>query len=67
MNQRVIKLGVLAVQLAKTASTRLSEDRGEVSSWLILAAGLALVAIFIGEALLEWAGTAIETITSTFE
>jgi hypothetical protein len=65
MNQMAIHYGVLIMRARDAAARRLTEDRGEISSWLILAAGLALVAIFIGDELFSWAEERIEQITES--
>lgn len=65
MNQQVAKMGVWVMQLKAVAVRRMEDDRGEISSWLILAAGLALIALFIGNEIADMARRLITDITTS--
>lgn len=57
--------GQLATEDLKELTRRLaSEDRGEIGSWMILAAGLATAAVAAAAALSGWLGTKAAAITS---
>lgn len=57
--------GQLATEDAKDLARRLaSEDRGEIGSWMILAAGLAAAAVTAAAALTTWLGNKTTAITS---
>lgn len=65
MNQQAIRMGVWATQVKAAAVRRMREDQGEISSWLILAAGLALIALFVGNEIADHAQTLIQDITGS--
>lgn len=61
--------GGIAIQNGREAvsdfvAARLSDERGEIGSWLILAAGLAIAAGAAVALLGPWLGTKVTNITS---
>lgn len=65
MNQMTLWAAVKYQIALEGMKARLEEERGEISSWLILAAGLALVAIFIGDELYDFANTRLDQIRNS--
>lgn len=56
--------GQLAAEDVKELTRRLAnEDRGEIGSWMILAAGLAAASVAAAAALTTWLGTKTTAIT----
>lgn len=49
-----LRVAVLFMQARDELIERAREDRGEIGSWLVLAAGLALLAAFAGQEILGW-------------
>jgi hypothetical protein len=68
MNELPLKLAVrgqLASEEAKDLARRIrSEERGEMGSWLILAAGLAAAAVAAVGLLATWFNTKVTAITA---
>lgn len=67
--QKTFIRGGIALQDRRNATadflnSKLSDERGEIGSWLILAAGLAIAAAAAGAALNGWIDTRVTDITS---
>lgn len=58
-----LRLAVMFMQAGEELAARAKEDRGEIGSWLVLAAGLALLAAFAGEAIVTWVKEILDTLT----
>jgi len=59
-----LRMAVLFMQAGNELIERAKEDRGEIGSWLVLAAGLALLAAFAGQQIVDWLKAIIEQLTS---
>ena len=67
--QKTLIRGGMALQdrreaTAEFVSSKLGDERGEIGSWLILAAGLAIAAAAAGVALDNWIDGRVTDITS---
>lgn len=64
MEQAMLAPQVKAQIAVQNAADHIKSDRGEIGSWLILAAALAIAAGLAGAGLAAWIGTKASSITS---
>lgn len=59
-----LRMAVLFIQARDELIERAKQDQGEIGSWLVLAAGLALLAAFAGQQIVDWLKEIIDQLTS---
>lgn len=60
-----LRLAVMFIQAGDELAAKAREDRGEIGSWLLLAAGLALLAVAVGGQIAGWINGIVTTLTGT--